>query len=766
MKVINRTPFSFGPLMGRVHYPDHTVTIVIKAGFRLVADGVCEPLPEQPPFEGDVMSKGDNPECLYDADLVPFKPHADMLFSGACHSPGGKPVTTCPVEFRVGQRAKALACIGNRRWNKGLVFSKMSEIEPFTTVPITWANAFGGPNFVANPAGKGHKDGLLPNVEDPANLVRSTGNKPAPAGFGPISRTWRQRNRKQGSYDKKWLAERFPAFPADFDWSYFNAAPEDQQLKGYLRGDEEVELTNLHRQHARLKTRLPGIRVRVLVRENTGTEETQADATTTLRMREVPMHLDTLAVDGEKSELYLMWRGVAKVSDEDWLECRDILVVSEGIDEDSPPEKLIPLFNEEPDDLDAEATEAEPTLEESREEVDKLIAQAEKMETEYSAKVVNAMKAEAKGQYDFDKLIAAGAAGNPEAAIVKLLATLSPEEAATLKAIKGAHFNPAADPHIKEIMDAEKAVKPPKAGGKQLAAMMRSGEAKGGDFADEDLKGQNLAGADLSDCYLNNADLSGANLSGARLTDAILPGANLSQADLSGADLSGADLTGANLADANLQGATLTETVFNAAAAANANFSGVKARAVSCVGLQGTAANFGGADLTEAIFSEATLEGADFSGAMLPDAAFDGVAASGTNFEGADLTNFRGGEKSVFREANFGKVKACGSIWENSALQGADFAGADLRDAQFPFSDLTGARFFGADLSGGNLRKSKLASVQAGNANFLRARLEKADLSGASFVASNFYEAEFLDAEIADADFNGANLQMTKLAKK
>ena len=214
--------------MGWVNFPSHTATLVVKAGFRIVPGGVCEPLDEQS-LEGDVMSKAQEPECLYDADMAQFKPKADLLLTGTCHTPGGKALTATTATFRVGDWSKSVACIGNRSWEKGLIRSSMSEPESFTKVPITWKNAFGGPKYKLNPAGKGHKDVILPNIEDPDDLIGGAGDKPKPAGFGPIYRTWKSRAGKLGTYDKKWLKERFPAWPKDFDWTYFNAAPQDEQ---------------------------------------------------------------------------------------------------------------------------------------------------------------------------------------------------------------------------------------------------------------------------------------------------------------------------------------------------------------------------------------------------------------------------------------------------------------------------------------------------------------------------------------------------------
>src|SRR5690606_25859069 len=143
----------FAPVMGRVNFPAHTATLVVKATFKLAPGGTAQPVEEQPALEGDVPSAAERPECLYAADLAQFKPKADLLLRAACHTPAQKGTTACTVRFRVGDWQKELAVIGNRRWEKSLVFSKMSEPELFTRVELTWGNAFGGEKFALNPAG-------------------------------------------------------------------------------------------------------------------------------------------------------------------------------------------------------------------------------------------------------------------------------------------------------------------------------------------------------------------------------------------------------------------------------------------------------------------------------------------------------------------------------------------------------------------------------------------------------------------------------------
>ena len=73
---------------------------------------------------------------------------------------------------------------------------------------------------------------------------------------------WKDRRAKMGSYGRRWLKTRWPYYPDDFDWSFYQAAPAAQQLGLPLRGDEPFEAAGVHPEHRELKGSLPGERPR------------------------------------------------------------------------------------------------------------------------------------------------------------------------------------------------------------------------------------------------------------------------------------------------------------------------------------------------------------------------------------------------------------------------------------------------------------------------------------------------------------------------
>ena len=189
-------------------------------------------------------------------DLAMPKPKGEVLLSARFFAPNSNPVLGGTVRFELGGIQKTLNVFGDRFWKRSRTgILEISDPVPMDVMDISYDNAFGGQEFERNPLGKGFKPVVLetgervhplPNIEDPGDLVLSPKDKRDPACFGPLDLTWPQRFSKVGTYDKKWLNERFPGFAEDFDPTFFNTAPEDQQMQGFFKGDEEFICENMH----------------------------------------------------------------------------------------------------------------------------------------------------------------------------------------------------------------------------------------------------------------------------------------------------------------------------------------------------------------------------------------------------------------------------------------------------------------------------------------------------------------------------------------
>lgn len=765
MDLVNATPYPFAVLPGKVRPPEWSATFIVKTSYRLRPDGPAVPLPEPLPFMGDVYRDEELAnDVLYDSDFAFWKQNADVLLSGTCHAPGGKPTTACRIEFAVGRWSKALAVIGNRQWKKSLLMSSASDPEPFTSIPVTYGNAYGGEGFDKNPSGRGYERAYLPNIEPLEDRIGSPGDRPDPAGFGPLNRTWAQRTSKLGSYRGKYMKERWPHFPDDFDFTYFNAAPEDQQFRKYLKGDEELRFENLHPKHASYRSALPGVRIRAFLSEKLQTGK---------RFREIPMNLDTLFVDLDKEHLVLVWRGVAPVLSEELTEVEHAVAVSEPLQEAPKPASAFEALLPTPKPVEPAPPPAAPAPKPPsplKLQLDAMKAQAKKM---VEAHLAETRKLAKLAGFDLDAALA-----KPPGGAAELHAALVARKAALLQA--GAP--------VPGILDAEIAATAP--GGKIAAAIekmkamvpkapkppvtpdaLKAAAAQPGGLGpkDRDLTGAKLAGADLSGMDLTNAILKDADLSKAKLVKTVLKGAQLSKANLIGADLSGAvlekaDLTGATLAEAKLEGAVLRQANFSEAAAPKAVFAGAQAPKAIFSGANLEGAVFEKALLKEADFSRAVLKGAKFSGAILAKAALSGAKAEGAEFKEADLTGAYGEAGADFKKAVFAKAVAPQSVWETSTCDGADFTGANLLMANFASASLKQAKLAGVEASNASFRKASMLLAQAVKSNFFEASFEKADLSGTDFNGSNLFGAEFLGSVMEGTKLQGANVRMTKLS--
>ncbi|HEY4120365.1 MAG TPA: DUF2169 domain-containing protein, partial [Byssovorax sp.] len=253
--VDDATSFTAALVAWQIRPPTDSMTVVVKGSFALVPDAPAAALEESDFPIGDLHVDDDPTKSLaYASDLAPLKPMADVVATGHAYAPGKRaPAMQVTLKFGAGKRgfSRTLNVYGDRRWRSTVVTTAPSDPEAFESMPITWERAFGGPSFDKNPCGVGHKaaagaDGIarLPNVELTSPRIVSPGDAPAPAGFGPIAPTWKERWSKLGTYDRAWFKQRWPYFPADFDWTHFQTAPAPQQLP-YLAGDESFEIVGM-----------------------------------------------------------------------------------------------------------------------------------------------------------------------------------------------------------------------------------------------------------------------------------------------------------------------------------------------------------------------------------------------------------------------------------------------------------------------------------------------------------------------------------------
>ncbi|HEU4338562.1 MAG TPA: DUF2169 domain-containing protein, partial [Planctomycetota bacterium] len=607
-------PWSAAWLVSGVRPPGLSATFVVKGTFLLKPGAPAEPDPKPDLVSGDVHEEDDDQKPLrYASDFAPVKLRTDLVLLAKCHAAKGKSAAVLRAGFRVGAWSKSVAVIGNRRWIPGVLSTGQTEPEPFTSMPITWDRAYGGKGFKKNPAGTGRvKDGGdLPNIENADRLLKSPGDGLDPAGFGPVRPDWEPRSSVKGKYDAKWLKERWPWYPEDFDFGVFNGAPRDQQIEGFLKGDEELAFENLHPEHPKYVSRLPGLRARCFLAEKIDGKP---------QFREVPLHIDSLWIDLEASKLVLVWRGMLGVRTLKMRDLDGILIRAEAMKDPVVPIEQVRAAYEEK----SKAEEPPP----EKDEPPPLPAQPPPPP-----------KATAEG------ILAALAAGRVLAE-ADLSRAQMPGIDLSGRDLHGAVFE---------------------------GASMAKAKLAGANLEDADLSGADLSEADLSGANLKNADLTRARLDKAVLKKAKLDGAKFERATMAGAVLEECEGKMTSFHCANLRGAKLKKSKFSLsdfsrAALEDADFTGAELKATDIAGASAVGTIFAEADITnlranspktdarkadfkmtkgeKTVWSEAVLDGADFTGAQLPGADFERASLAGTIFKRGDFTG------GVFTEAN------------------------------------------------------------------------------------------------------------------
>lgn len=728
------------------------MVLVSKATFDLATG---EPAAEPVLVSGDL----DDGEPVYASDFAPYKPKADIIVRATAHAPEGG-AEYLQVGFAVGGLQKKLLVVGDRAWRRGLLGWDSAKPSRFETMPMRWSRAFGGPGDDTNPVGCGRAGDRLPNIEWPDKLIQSPRDAIAAAGIGATSTSWLPRRSMVGSYGGSYLKKHWPWFPADFDYAYFNAAPADQQVAGFLRGDEELRFENLHRQHRVLTARLPSVRSRLFLTTSSG------------EFREVPQRLDTLFCDLEQDRLILVWRGHTAATSPMFHDVVHVLATLEPLAQPLDAEHYRKLRDDSlksikraaaPSAAPAEAVDPEQAA--ARAAFAKEVAEAEQI-----ADAAILAQQQSLLEQGIAPPPATGVPTDVRAAIAAALPAPMPALAPASPALPPLPGVPESEIAEMEAMIAsaearqkERAPTEPWTRDSVVATHAAGRSLSGGELVGLDLSGLDLHGANLSGANLANCNLQGTNLAAADLTAAILTAAKLGAVNFTAATLDRADLTGAQAPKSRWQKASLVRTILTGLVAAESDFrdSTGKATQWSKADLRGC--SFAGSAFTQADFTGCKLAGADFTGATLRDARMHAVDAAGACFRSADCAGLRADDGAVFTKADFRRTQLAGCVVEFAHMRGCDLRHAQLQRALLTGCDLSEADLSRADLTRASLADANLVGARLLQSNLLRASLDRCNLTRANLRAANLYAAGLWDAELDGAELRDANIAATLL---
>jgi hypothetical protein len=341
---VNLTPFAAQPLLLSDERGADVFTCVVKATFSLVhhREGTSLSIAEEqapvcvaPVYNGDPAASS----VKYDTETALTKLGTDVVLIGHAHAPRAG-VTCLDVSLAVGPARSVVRVFGNRVWTTILGRWTASVPEPFEAMPLVYERAFGGwdrsspdparhdyeprnpvgVGFIAKKQGTVREGAPLPNLENPADLIGSPADRPAPAGFGFIGPHWQPRAAYGGTYDARWQEQRMPLLPDDFNRRFYNSASPALALNGFLSGGEPVEVVNAS-PRGTLRFWLPAFRLVGTVRMKDGATH------------QIGMALDTVILNTDEDRLHLIWRGSLaihkRVHDIMWAKAQ--LVADDGV---------------------------------------------------------------------------------------------------------------------------------------------------------------------------------------------------------------------------------------------------------------------------------------------------------------------------------------------------------------------------------------------------------------------------------------------------
>lgn len=737
-----------------------------------------------------------------------LKSRSEYLVYGHVRPPADAGDASKPTPFgvRLGNLRKVGRAFGRRVVDR----DKLVHREPPGLAPVHGPGSYGGPEYVANPLGRGHPssrrpDGLLdlPLIEGPDKPWDPRPDRNESFSFGARDITHPERMALAGTYDREWLETDFPGLAKDGKWALHNIAAPDQQQPDPFAGDEEFHLANLHPTDPQLRGRLPGLCAAVLI-------ERVDDA-----VERLPMNLRTVVFLPDQDRVLMIWQGYCTCRFDDGTDVGTVLAGLEHLDQrrstahyaevlsrrSEGPDDLLETLNDAPllpdgvpfegllpADLDLnrplpddsfearQLRRAERQMQDARDEVTRAGLDPDEHAPPAKMPPVPPLPPiHELGEY-FRKIEEGGK---------RLTEQMQARFAREMEAVRKIFTDQGKDfAVIEREMTGVDSLGPPQPFAAQREALIRqereSAVAAGVPtagldlmLADPDLKmGWEREDETLLEAYCASAHQRGAPPAPDAATtatqrktvaDRMRTGGNLSGYDLTAADFRGLDLRGADFSRALLAGANFADTQLGGA-------------------------KFDGAVLAHADLGKAQAQGASFSGANLGRARLQGIDASDADFSNAVLFETGLGGARLQR-ARFRGAEVYTARFEN-----ADLGGADLSECQFLDNDFSGARLDGAVLDeaafvsaklentswiGARGRNLALVHIACPNSSFRTAALPgsrwvgKVDLSGCCFdeadlshayVArgSNLTGASFVRVKADNADFSGCVLENSR----
>ncbi|HZO12725.1 MAG TPA: DUF2169 domain-containing protein, partial [Polyangiaceae bacterium] len=259
MDILNQTQFPFLEFESKTPNARRFHTLVVEAAFAITPDGLVQTDHDAVSIENTYTGEPGRSSLTWEAPLAPFKRATDIHVHAVTRTP--KPLREWLARVRVGSIEKRLRVRGPHVWRHRDGAWQRTLPQPCREVPICYELAFGGGYehegesvlFEENPYGTGwihehtptDSEIAAPQVIAADEPEHEPGKTYRPQGLLPIAPSWEPRLSRAGTLDEQWEAERWPLLPRDFSYWHYSSASPGLVCRGYLRGDESVELENL-----------------------------------------------------------------------------------------------------------------------------------------------------------------------------------------------------------------------------------------------------------------------------------------------------------------------------------------------------------------------------------------------------------------------------------------------------------------------------------------------------------------------------------------
>ncbi|WP_027184102.1 DUF2169 family type VI secretion system accessory protein [Desulfovibrio inopinatus] len=735
--------------------------------------------------------------CLNPGEALDWsfpKPEAEYLVYGSCHLQ--TPASAAEVQVKVAEKTKTLEVWGKRAW----LGTRPSDPEPFSSMPLTWEKAYGGPHYPENPVGMGHDtEGnigyALPHIQPVGKAFRPVAQSWAQDGFRALSPGWPQRTRFFGPFDQEWLLHRWPYYPHGSSMQYCMTAPEDQWMGRFFDGDERFALSNMHAEKPLIESSFPEIRVRLFL--NRVIEDKES-------FSERPCKADTLWLFPDHEMGIVAYRNLTLVHDEEVSDVRHVFVAIESLSESAKPvahyqetlNDIIAPPKEEPKPAPASPRPTPPPSSPPEDTTSPLMGIKDavaKLEADVKAALqrIGVSEADVQAQMrEFEKQ-------QPLTSFDELVKAYTPEQEIDPK-VALRNLEKQADKVTKQVEDffTKFGIRPEEVEqfalerstatqsnmeelfSQLMAHPAMSAEAKAKfKEAQQTLNEAKSLSAKLSmdvpeaadEKVTEQAEGSGVIEEAASMTveqvlamhakGQTLHGYDLRGLDFSGLDLSGADFSGCRLEKSRFTKATLVGANFTEARLDEAHFEEAHAESAQFTSCLAAKTVFSGAVLTGADISTSDLTGADFSSASMPGASLDGAIVSEANFTQVDARNISG------KKADFSRTHCEATNFSNAILDDADLTGCNCAAADFRYVQAERLRLYEAICSGASFADAVLPNLRAGqgtdfsSADFRRANLTMASIAGTTMSRANLKRAVLYRADCSKTDMTAARLR-------